>query len=326
MPIHSCKEEARLLRQSQGFLCKEEIIAADAGLQQPSLWHRQTPIPLEIHSPKESSIHHHDLINGLLSVVAAVLHLASLSSAGTANRANSGAAEVTYSHDGRTCCTNGEPSASFTGGKCEYDSHVLNPTIPEGTHVTKCCWSDRANDFHVHFADDHEDLQVSPMHITGNATVPIQICNLGLKWEITEYILTDDYLDIYVILNIDCGPYNEWDREWIRIHFDVAAYKKTKAKVLNTGRTYLGRKITPKSTDGVPTPRVDRRHVVGLTVTPPQEDTKRNMAQLMLECQQFDILEAEPRSPSPQPQIEITTNHAVTRAQALGCRQVYLRD
>ncbi|UKZ74427.1 hypothetical protein TrVFT333_002095 [Trichoderma virens FT-333] len=138
--------------------------------------------------------------NGLLSVAAAVLQLASLSGAGIANRANSGAAEVAYSHDGRTCCTGGEPSAAFTGGKCEYDSHVLTPTIPEGTHISK----------------------YPPMNITGNATIPIQICNLGPKWEITEYILTDDYLDIYVNLNIDCGPYNEWDREWIRIHFDGA--------------------------------------------------------------------------------------------------------
>ncbi|KAK4071051.1 uncharacterized protein Triagg1_6418 [Trichoderma aggressivum f. europaeum] len=156
----------------------------------------------------------------LLSMAVAVLQLASLSSAGIASRANSGAAQVTYSHDGRTCCTDGEPGAAFTGSKCEYNSHVLTPSIPDDTHVTKCCWNNEANDFHVHYADDNEVRQVSPMDITGNATVPIEICNLGLKWNITEYILTDDYLDINVNLTIGCGPFNLWDREWIRIHFD----------------------------------------------------------------------------------------------------------
>ncbi|KAJ4865393.1 hypothetical protein T069G_01923 [Trichoderma breve] len=156
----------------------------------------------------------------LLSMTVAVLQLASLSSAGIANRANSDAAEVTYSHDGRTCCTGGERGAIFSEGKCEYNSQALTPNLPEDTYVTKCCWNQKVNDFHVHFADVHEMRKVSPVEITGNATVPIEICNLGLKWNITEYILTDDYLDINVDLNIDCGPFNLSDREWIRIHFD----------------------------------------------------------------------------------------------------------
>lgn len=163
-----------------------------------------------------------DFTKSLLSIAIALLQLASLSSAGIANRANSGAAEVTYSHDGRTCCTDGERGAIFSEGKCEYNSQALTPNIPDDTFVTKCCWNNTANDFHVHFANDHEVRQVSPIDITGNATVPIEVCNLGLKWNITEYILTDDYLDINVNLTIDCGPFNLSDREWIRIHFDSA--------------------------------------------------------------------------------------------------------
>ncbi|KAL7948078.1 hypothetical protein V8C42DRAFT_363513 [Trichoderma barbatum] len=163
---------------------------------------------------------------GLLSVAVAVLQLASLSSAGISKRANSAAVEAKYSHDGRTCCTNGETESAFTSGKCEYNSHVLTPSIPEGNHVTKCCWDDNNNGFHVHYAENHQDYQLSPSNITGGASIPTSVCNLGLKWETTQFILTDDYLDFRVNLNADCGPYNQWDEEWLRVYFD-SAYRES---------------------------------------------------------------------------------------------------
>ncbi|KAL7930431.1 hypothetical protein V8C35DRAFT_164012 [Trichoderma chlorosporum] len=158
----------------------------------------------------------------LLSVAIAVLQLASVCSAGISRRANSDATGVVYSPDGRTCCTDGESEAAFAGVICEYGTHILVTQIPEDTRVTKCCWSDEANNFHVHYANNHEERHTYPINITGTTTLPNHFCNLQLKWDITEYILTDDYLDINVNLNFDCATYNKSDREWIRVHFDSA--------------------------------------------------------------------------------------------------------
>ncbi|PTB70232.1 hypothetical protein BBK36DRAFT_1155048 [Trichoderma citrinoviride] len=157
---------------------------------------------------------------GLLSAAVAVFELASFTSAGIAHRADTATAAATYSDDGRTCCTDGEPGTALINGKCEYGSHSLSPDIPSGTHVTKCCWDDKASDFHVHYAQDNEEHEAAPLNVTGGGNYPNGFCNLGLKWEITEFILTDDYLDLNIDLNVDCGPYNKSDREWVRIHFN----------------------------------------------------------------------------------------------------------
>ncbi|KJZ75816.1 hypothetical protein HIM_04640 [Hirsutella minnesotensis 3608] len=140
----------------------------------------------------------------------------------TGNSSTAPPAATTYSHDGRTCCPGGDEGTAFIDGQCKYGAAVLTPALGPGDHVTKCCWNTTASDFHVHYENDADKPTTQDVDVKGGGNYPNSFCNLGLSWHIDQYTLDRDGIWLHIALNVDCGPYNKTDIEWIWIAFNSA--------------------------------------------------------------------------------------------------------
>ncbi|OAA38761.1 hypothetical protein BBO_07008 [Beauveria brongniartii RCEF 3172] len=123
--------------------------------------------------------------------------------------------------DGKTCCPSGqEPTAYATkNDRCEYGSHVSAYVSQSDDKVTRCCFDVHAPKFYVHYFDLDKGFKF-PVDIHGSSQHETGFCNLGLKYDISDVIVADNWISLHINLNVDCATYNKSDKEWITIFFN----------------------------------------------------------------------------------------------------------
>lgn len=123
--------------------------------------------------------------------------------------------------DGKTCCPSGQEPTAYAdqNDRCEYGSHISQYISPSDDKVTKCCYDVGNSKFYAHYLDLDHGLHF-PLDIHGSKQYQTELCNLGLKYDITEGITSDNWFSLKINLNVDCITYNASDEEWITVLFN----------------------------------------------------------------------------------------------------------